>query len=190
MHGTFDKTTANWLKEAQKGYIRIGILILLNRKPSHGYELMKEIKFRSGGLWKPTPGGVYPILKNLEKSKYIKGQWETQNNRKLKIYTITEAGKMILRASLKKQVELSANINSLFKDFLREVFNVQPDQFPMNIVPGPLACLFEEDACNLEKLEAHRNHIKQMIKEMQEHLNFINKKIEDVRAESGKEKAL
>jgi PAS domain S-box-containing protein len=30
-------------EEAQKGYIRIGVLILLNKKPSHGYEIMKEI---------------------------------------------------------------------------------------------------------------------------------------------------
>ena len=42
-----EKTTSSWLKEAQKGYIRMGILILLNKKPSHGYEIMKEIKSRT-----------------------------------------------------------------------------------------------------------------------------------------------
>ncbi len=69
-----DKTTANWLKEAQKGYIRMGVLILLNKKPSHGYEIMKEINCRTKGFWQPTAGGVYPILRDLEKSEYIKGQ--------------------------------------------------------------------------------------------------------------------
>jgi hypothetical protein len=33
---TQDKTTANWMKEAQKGYIRVAVLILLNKKPPHG----------------------------------------------------------------------------------------------------------------------------------------------------------
>ena len=57
-----EKTTANWLKEAQKGTTRMGILILLNKKPAHGYEIMKEINNRTKGFWKPTAGGVYPIL--------------------------------------------------------------------------------------------------------------------------------
>ena len=61
-----EKTTTIWLKEAQKGYIRIGVLILLNKKPSHGYEIMKEINSRSKGFWQPTAGGVYPILRDLE----------------------------------------------------------------------------------------------------------------------------
>ena len=81
---TEDKTTANWMKEAQKGYIRMGVLILLNKKPSHGYEIMKEINSRTKGFWQPTAGGVYPILRDLEKSGYIKGQWQTQKNRRLK----------------------------------------------------------------------------------------------------------
>ena len=64
---TQDQTTQNWMKEAQKGYIRMGVLMLLNKKPSHGYELMKEINSRTKGFWQPTAGGVYPILRDLEK---------------------------------------------------------------------------------------------------------------------------
>src|SRR5512146_1416139 len=92
-----DKTTQSWMKEAQKGYIRMGLLILINRKPSHGYEIMKEIDNRTKGYWAPTPGGVYPILRDLEKSGFIKGQWETQKNRRLKIYKITKSGQAILK---------------------------------------------------------------------------------------------
>ena len=43
IHDIEDKTTASWMKEAQKGYIRMGVLILLNKKPSHGYEIMKTL---------------------------------------------------------------------------------------------------------------------------------------------------
>ena len=94
------------MKEAQKGYIRMGVLILLNKKPSHGYEIMKEINSRTKGFWQPTAGGVYPILRDLEKSGYIKGQWETQKNRRLKVYKITESGEQILKKS-----NLKANRN-------------------------------------------------------------------------------
>ena len=43
-------TVGHWLKETQKGYIRIAALILLSKKPHHGYELMKEIKVRTKGF--------------------------------------------------------------------------------------------------------------------------------------------
>src|SRR4030042_2200855 len=109
-----DKTTASWMKEAQKGYIRMGVLILINKKPSHGYEIMKEINSRTKGFWQPTAGGVYPILRDLEKSGYIKGQWQTQKNRKLKVYAITQSGDTILRHAIVKQSEIFKNISSLF----------------------------------------------------------------------------
>ena len=90
--------SSNWMKEAQKGYIRVAALILINKRPAHGYEFMKEIKEKTGGFWTPTAGGVYPILRDLENSNYIVGEWETQNNRKLKTYRITDSGRQILEA--------------------------------------------------------------------------------------------
>jgi DNA-binding PadR family transcriptional regulator len=46
-----DETTAgHWLKEAQEGYMRIAALILLSKKPYHGYEIMGEIKERTMGF--------------------------------------------------------------------------------------------------------------------------------------------
>jgi DNA-binding PadR family transcriptional regulator len=75
---------SNWLKETQKGYIRIATLILLSKKPHHGYEIMKEIRIRTKGFWKPTAGGMYPILKDLQKSGYIQGEWDKKTKRKKK----------------------------------------------------------------------------------------------------------
>ena len=49
-----EKTVAKWLKESQKGYMRIVFLILLSKKPCHGYEMMKEVRDRTEGFWRPT----------------------------------------------------------------------------------------------------------------------------------------
>ena len=114
MHIEEEATT--WLKETQKGYIRIAVLILLSRKPHHGYEIMKEVKERTMGFWKPTPGGVYPILKNLEKSKYIAGEWDYQKKRKRKTYRITETGKLVLKRALVKESQITNSMSSLFKE--------------------------------------------------------------------------
>jgi len=31
----------------------------------HGYQLIHELHERSGGVWRPSPGSVYPTLKRL-----------------------------------------------------------------------------------------------------------------------------
>ena len=179
-----DKTTTNWLKEAQKGYIRIGVLILLNKKPSHGYEIMKEIDSRSKGFWQPTPGGVYPILRDLEKSGYINGQWQTQKNRRLKVYKITKPGELILRQAIVKQAEISNNIGSLFREFARDVLNIESGNEAMPTMPS-LFTPFLEDNPNsedsLKQLERNRQHIFEELKSGRERLKRIDTRIKEIK---------
>jgi DNA-binding PadR family transcriptional regulator len=132
-----DKTTANWMKEAQKGYIRVAVLILINKKPSHGYEIMKEIKDRTRGFYNPTPGGVYPILGDLEKKGYIKGKWTKQNNRDIKTYRITQKGKTILRNAIVNQSKIANNMNALFQEFARGVLDIESTIVSIPVIPSP-----------------------------------------------------
>ncbi len=182
-----DKTTANWMKEAQKGYIRMGVLILLNKKPSHGYEIMKEINCRTKGFWQPTAGGVYPILRDLEKSNYIKGHWETQKNRRLKVYKITESGELILRHAIVKQTEIFNNIGALFREFSRDVLNVEPTDASMPNIPSPFSAFLEDkggDNRTLKQLEHERNHIYEAVKTMRERLKHLDQRIIEIKKEA------
>jgi DNA-binding PadR family transcriptional regulator len=177
-----EKTTASWLKEAQKGYIRMGVLILLNKKPSHGYEIMKEINTRTKGFWKPTAGGVYPILRDLEESRYIEGKWQIQKNRKIKVYKITEPGELILRRAIVKQAEIFNNIGSLFGEFARDVLNIETITSMPNM-PSPFTPFLEENPDseeNLKHLEHERKHTYEAFKMMQERLKLIDKRIREI----------
>ena len=178
-----EKTTANWLKEAQKGTIRIGILILLNKKPAHGYEIMKEINNRTKGFWKPTAGGVYPILRDLEKTGYIKGEWQTQKNRRLKVYKITESGELILRHAIVKQTEISNNIGNLFREFAQDVLNIEAVA-SLPKMPSLFSPFLEEkpDSIeNLEHLEIEREHTYEKVKMLQNQLKQIEKRIKELK---------
>jgi DNA-binding PadR family transcriptional regulator len=178
-----DKVTKNWMKEAQKGYIRIGVLILLNKKPHHGYEIMKEIKDRTKGFWSPTPGGVYPILGSLEKARYIKGEWSIKNGRRIKIYKITDSGRLILKHALEKQSEVTNNINALFKEFSIDVLKVEPESFPMPTMHFPFAPFLEDNhkEPSAQELEKAKTHILQSIKIHQEKLDAVNKALSKAR---------
>lgn len=70
------------------GEMRLAILSLLSEGPKHGYQLMKEMKERSGGLYKASAGSVYPTLQQLEDEGLI--QSEQQDGRR--VYKLTEAG--------------------------------------------------------------------------------------------------
>jgi DNA-binding PadR family transcriptional regulator len=51
---------------ARRGDIRNGILALLVEQPRNGYQIMQELEQRSRGVWRPSPGAVYPALQQLE----------------------------------------------------------------------------------------------------------------------------
>ena len=173
-----EQTTANWLKEARKGYIRMGALILLNKEQAHGYAIMKEIRDRTKGFLSPTPGGVYPILRNLEKSGYIEGEWQIQRNRKLRVYRITESGKLILKHAIIKQSEIASNISTLFQEFSRDVLSVETETSAMPNIASPLA-VFEDDKKieSLGELEHQRKNILETMKAMQERLKILDRNI-------------
>jgi len=74
---------------ASRGDIRAAILALLAETPMHGYQIIQEISERSGGVWTPSPGSVYPTLQHLEDEDLI-----TSDQREgKKVFTLTDAGR-------------------------------------------------------------------------------------------------
>jgi len=172
---------SNWLKETQKGYIRIATLILLSKKPHHGYELMKEIKVRSRGFWKPTAGGMYPILKDLQKSGYIQGEWDTKTKRRKKIYKITRSGKIVLNRALAKENQLADTMSNLLEEYMKGVLEVDTRPDSALSILRPLAELLKETNENEEdtekRLKKQRKQIQIKIKQLQKNLGTIDKRL-------------
>jgi DNA-binding PadR family transcriptional regulator len=54
------------------GDLRYVLLGLIAEQPSHGYELIKAIEEKFGGLYSPSPGVIYPTLTLLEELGYIR----------------------------------------------------------------------------------------------------------------------
>jgi len=76
-----------------KGFVRYQVLELLNERPMSGSEIMEEIEKRTNGLWKPSPGSIYPLLSWLQDNNYVR---EVQSEEGLKRYTLTEKGRNLL----------------------------------------------------------------------------------------------
>jgi PadR family transcriptional regulator PadR len=182
-----DTAAANWLKEMRKGYIRIIVLTLLSKKPYHGYEVMKEVKEKTKGILRYTSGGIYRILQDLEESKYIKGEWDTQKRRKRKIYRITDAGMIVLERALTKENQLANSMHDLFREYLTGVLEVRlrPDQTPR--APSLFSMFLEartgkpKDSINV--LREKNAEIQEMIKKLQKLQRNIKHRIATVESE-------
>ncbi len=69
--------------------VKFFTVLLLNEGPKHGYEIIKEVGKRLGK--KPSPGQIYPFLKQLETRGYIKSKGREEREKK-KFY-LTKEGK-------------------------------------------------------------------------------------------------
>ena len=77
----------------EQGDLKYVILKLLEEKPRHGYDIIKELEEKSGGAYAPSAGTVYPTLQLLEDLGYASVTPEEGGKR---IFSITDAGRQYL----------------------------------------------------------------------------------------------
>jgi DNA-binding PadR family transcriptional regulator len=93
----------------EQGDLKLVILRLLEEKPRHGYEIIKELEMRSAGAYSPSPGTVYPTLTLLEDMGFARAVPEEGGK---KIYEITDEGR-------KHLAENSSTVNDVFDKFVK-----------------------------------------------------------------------
>jgi len=102
----------------EQGDLKYVILRLLEDKPRHGYDIIKELEGRFGGSYAPSPGTVYPTLTMLEDLGFARVVPEEGGK---KIYEITDEGR-------KHLAEHSSTVDDIFQRIARfvEGFTDQP----------------------------------------------------------------
>ncbi|WP_019638350.1 PadR family transcriptional regulator [Paenibacillus fonticola] len=85
----------------ERGKFKFALLELLVAEPMHGYQLIKTMEEKTGGLYSPSPGSVYPNLQWLEDMRLI-GSTEKDGK---KLYHITEEGVDYLRKQRGEETE-------------------------------------------------------------------------------------
>lgn len=95
-----------------KGLLPIYTLYILSQGPTNGNDISQQIGKKTKGYWIPSTGGIYPLLKKLEKQGFIEGIWDG-NKKAQKIYTLTEKGfeeyenkKILLKDNIEEALEV------------------------------------------------------------------------------------
>jgi DNA-binding PadR family transcriptional regulator len=67
-------------------------LILLEEKPSNGYQLIQELTERSNDTWRPSPGSIYPVLQQLEDEGLV----EASTSGTGRTYALSDSGRQLV----------------------------------------------------------------------------------------------
>jgi DNA-binding PadR family transcriptional regulator len=73
----------------RRGDVQAAVLNLLADEEMHGYQIITELAERSGGMWRPGAGSIYPTLRNLEQHGLITAREEDGK----RVFQLTDAGK-------------------------------------------------------------------------------------------------
>jgi DNA-binding PadR family transcriptional regulator len=120
----------------RRGDVRAAILVLLAEEPMHGYQIIGQLGERSGGMWRPSAGSVYPTLQQLEDEGLVKA--DERDGRK--VYALTEEGKKAAAEAAKNRapwdmpdVEQAMGLWDLFRPLAAAVAQVSQVGSPETI---------------------------------------------------------
>jgi DNA-binding PadR family transcriptional regulator len=70
--------------KVRRGDVRAAVLDVLATQPMNGYQIIQDIAERTNGVWKPSPGSVYPTVQQLEDEGLVEGV-ESERRRLLQL---------------------------------------------------------------------------------------------------------
>src|SRR5438105_10009725 len=74
--------------------VREGLLLLLEERPRHGYELRSEFEARTASLWRLNSGQVYTTLERLERDGLVASEPDDEDpSGRRRTYQLTDAGR-------------------------------------------------------------------------------------------------
>src|SRR5690606_15684319 len=80
--------------ELLPGTLEMLILKTLSIEPMHGYGIAQHIQMLSKDVLTVEEGSLYPALQRMRVKGWVSAEWKTSpNNRRVRVYTLTPAGK-------------------------------------------------------------------------------------------------
>ncbi|WP_223375910.1 PadR family transcriptional regulator [Schnuerera sp. xch1] len=112
-------------KISTTSFVKLYILHLLKDKSYYGNEIIEEIKVRLENKWEPSPGMVYPLLRELEKEGYVKGSWEEPDKKSIRRYKLTDSGYKHYKVILLQNKQVFEDSLSIVQNVLEDLYSVK-----------------------------------------------------------------
>jgi PadR family transcriptional regulator PadR len=91
------------------------ILLILRSQESYGYQIIQNLRDKTGGQLNVAEGTLYPVLKKMEAKEWIEGTWKkAESGRERRYYLITSKGKQELEQQYSQWNFINELINNLW----------------------------------------------------------------------------
>lgn len=80
-------------REEIRGHLELLLLSVLAERKAHGYDVMRELRERTGGVFDFAEGTIYPALRRLEIDGFLDSKWDSSSGRRRRVYELSEAGR-------------------------------------------------------------------------------------------------
>ena len=99
-----------------QGTLDLLILKILDLTPLNGWAISQRLRQVSNNVLLVSDGSLYPALHKLEQQGWIGAEWrETENRRRAKFYTLTQAGHRYLEQESANWSRLSRAITGVLR---------------------------------------------------------------------------
>lgn len=103
-------------KTLVQGTLDMLVLKTLTLEPMHGWGIAQRIEQISRGVFRVNAGSLFPAFRRLERDGLIQAEWDaTENNRRAKYYSLTDAGRRKLRTETREWESQTAAIARILR---------------------------------------------------------------------------
>jgi len=186
-----EKIAEKFENAMKTGFISALILIVLEKNPSYGYKIGKEIEKRTLGIWNPPSSTMYTALREMLKKGLITFTENQVDGRNRKIYEVTPKGKETLRIMLEKHNVIEESIETLKTAMLGDEKGELPKGFhkigPFDLILNRLDEKSDEEKLEylkLQKLRFSRDkaRLNTILQRIEENILQLNKKLDKKRS--------
>jgi DNA-binding PadR family transcriptional regulator len=97
-----------------KGTLPLLVLSVLRDEELYGYEIAQRIRDRSGEMFAPSEGSLYPTLHRLERQGALAATWRaSERGPRRRYYAITPAGQGLFADASREWDAVSAGITRM-----------------------------------------------------------------------------
>ncbi|MCM1121476.1 MAG: PadR family transcriptional regulator [Eubacterium sp.] len=102
-------------RQMKKGVLDMLVLQLLSKEQMYGYQLIMELREKSGDIFCLKEGTLYPILYRLEDEGLVESRWSEAEDKQLprKYYLMTNKGRQALQEIYLSWQQISSGVERI-----------------------------------------------------------------------------
>jgi len=103
-------------QDSLQGALDLMVLKVLSKRPKlHGYAIMTAIQENSAEVLRVEEGSLYPALRRMEESGWLRAEWILREGRRARIYELTTEGSKQLTSEEERWRSATSAVNRVLR---------------------------------------------------------------------------